>query len=78
MSTTLTSKCTLAGAVRAPGPRRAASWPIATRLAESLFVWLDRSRGRHHLHTLDDRMLQDIGLTRADVDFEVHKHFWTR
>jgi uncharacterized protein YjiS (DUF1127 family) len=79
MSTTLTSKCTLAGAVRDPGPRRtAAVWPIATALAELLSVWLDRARQRRQLHALDDRMLRDIGLTRADIEFEAHKHFWRR
>jgi uncharacterized protein YjiS (DUF1127 family) len=78
MSTTLTSKCTLAGAVRDPALRRAMGWPIATALIELFSVWLDRVRQRRQLYALDDRMLRDIGLTRADVEFEAHKHFWSR
>ena len=76
MSTTLTSKCTRAGAVRDPALRRAVGWPMATVLVALFSLWLDRVRGRRHLYTLDDRMLRDIGLTRADVEFEAHKHFW--
>jgi len=74
MSTTLTSKCTLAGG---PAPRRApAIESIAMGLLDLLSVWLDRARQRRHLQALDDRMLKDIGLTRADVEFEAHKRFW--
>ena len=76
MSTTLTSKCTLAGAVRDPALRRAVGWPVATTLVALFSRWLDRVRERRHLHALDDRMLRDIGLTRADVEFEAHKPFW--
>ena len=31
---------------------------------------------REHLASFDDRMLQDIGLTRADVEREYRKPFW--
>ena len=31
---------------------------------------------RHHLRELDDRMLRDVGLTRADVTRELSKPFW--
>ena len=73
MITTLTSKCTLAGSA----PRRiAAAAPIATHLLYLLSTWFDRARQRRQLHALDDRMLKDIGLTRADVDFEMGKRFW--
>ena len=76
MSTTLTSKRTRAGAVRDPALRRAVGWPITTALVELFSVWLDRRRQRRQLYALDDRMLRDIGLTRADVEVETHKHFW--
>lgn len=32
-------------------------------------------RARAHLEALDDRMLRDIGLTRADVDAELRRPF---
>ncbi|MBX6321735.1 MAG: DUF1127 domain-containing protein [Rhodospirillaceae bacterium] len=37
---------------------------------------VERARQRHALQSLDDRMLKDIGLTRADVEREVRKPFW--
>ena len=77
MSTTLTSKCTLAGAGRGAAPRRLG--PVAkfaTLLADRLSTWLRRGRERRDLGMLDDHMLKDIGVSRADVEFEVQKHFW--
>lgn len=38
--------------------------------------WYDRVASRNQLVNLDDRMLRDIGLTRADVDQELSKPFW--
>ncbi|MGF1625144.1 MAG: DUF1127 domain-containing protein [Alphaproteobacteria bacterium] len=35
-----------------------------------------RHRARLHLQTLDDRMLKDLGLSRADVSRESSKPFW--
>jgi uncharacterized protein YjiS (DUF1127 family) len=32
-----------------------------------------RHRSRLHLRALDDRMLRDIGVTRADVDAELRR-----
>lgn len=79
MITTLTSKCTLAGAAGGSAPRHTASaGRIALLLLDLLSTWFDRARQRRHLHALDDRMLKDIGLTRADVEFEAQKHFWMR
>ena len=40
------------------------------------YKWRERSRQRHALLRLDDRMLRDIGLSRADVDCEASKPFW--
>ena len=34
----------------------------------ALIKYLNSRRVRHRLHSLDDRMLKDIGLGRADVD----------
>jgi uncharacterized protein YjiS (DUF1127 family) len=41
-----------------------------------LLLWQGRARQRAHLAALDDRLLRDIGLTRADVERELLKPFW--
>jgi uncharacterized protein YjiS (DUF1127 family) len=40
--------------------------------------WRARARSRHLLQQLDDRMLRDVGLSRADVARECAKNFWQR
>ncbi len=40
------------------------------------FGWWDRARQRHYLLQLDDRLLKDVGLTRAGVEREAAKPFW--
>jgi len=40
--------------------------------------WMTRDRERRHLHGLSDRMLKDIGLSRADLEREAGKRFWRR
>ena len=42
----------------------------------TLREWRRRSRARAELAELDDRMLKDIGLTRADAEFLANKPFW--
>jgi uncharacterized protein YjiS (DUF1127 family) len=37
---------------------------------DSLLLWMEERRQRRHLRELDDRLLKDIGLTRADVERE--------
>jgi uncharacterized protein YjiS (DUF1127 family) len=61
----------LAGGVRTHRPGR----PLAQVLA-TLGEWRRRMREREQLARLDDRMLQDIGLTRADAEFLSDKPFW--
>jgi uncharacterized protein YjiS (DUF1127 family) len=57
------------GAIRASG---GAENPIMASFRE----WSRRGRERAQLARLDDRMLQDIGLTRADAEFLINKPFW--
>lgn len=45
-------------------------------LVDNLFTWQRRRADRLHLQSLDDHMLRDIGISRADVDAEVTKPFW--
>jgi uncharacterized protein YjiS (DUF1127 family) len=45
-------------------------------LLARLRYWHRRSIQRAELAALDDRMLKDIGLTRADVQREINKPFW--
>jgi uncharacterized protein YjiS (DUF1127 family) len=42
----------------------------------ALREWRRRSKGRAQLAMLDDRMLADIGVTRADAEFLANKPFW--
>jgi uncharacterized protein YjiS (DUF1127 family) len=42
----------------------------------TLREWRRRKNGRLELARLDERMLRDIGLTRAEVDYESNKPFW--
>lgn len=45
-------------------------------LAETVGLWIERSRTRRALAFLDDRQLEDLGLTRADQRQEGSKPFW--
>lgn len=38
--------------------------------------WWQRAQQRHALRDLDDRLLADIGVTRAAAKKEVMKFFW--
>ncbi len=38
--------------------------------------WGDRARQRSALAELDDRLLEDAGITRAQVAREIRKPFW--
>ena len=59
------------------GARRRSSWTHAAQRAVDLFlIWQQRARDRQQLQSLNDHMLRDIGLTRADVFAEASKPFW--
>lgn len=42
----------------------------------ALRLWRERSSQRHALSKLDDRLLDDIGLTREQARRERLKYFW--
>lgn len=46
------------------------------RVLATVLLWQARAHERHILGTLDDRMLRDIGLDRADISREADKPFW--
>jgi uncharacterized protein YjiS (DUF1127 family) len=46
------------------------------RVLRTLREWRRRARDRSQLAQLDDRMLRDIGLSRADAEFLSNKPFW--
>ena len=41
-----------------------------------LLLWQERASQRQALSSLDDRMLRDIGVTRAEAERESGKPFW--
>jgi uncharacterized protein YjiS (DUF1127 family) len=60
------------------GSRRVRYAPLgaAARVLATFREWRRRTRDRAQLAGLDDRMLRDIGLTRADAEFLSNKPFW--
>ncbi len=65
------------------GPRRpTAAWfgkillEAGRRAGRTLLTWQERDRQRHALAQLDARMLNDVGLSRAEVALELRKPFW--
>lgn len=45
-------------------------------LLDRIAAWFERSRQRRALAGLDERMLRDIGVSRADAIREAGKPFW--
>jgi len=43
---------------------------------ERLLLWQDRANQRKHLSMAEDHMLEDIGLTHAQVALEIKQPFW--
>jgi uncharacterized protein YjiS (DUF1127 family) len=46
------------------------------RYVTGLVDWWHNMRSRSELESLDDRCLQDIGMSRCTADFEAAKPFW--
>ena len=45
-------------------------------LCDTVCLWLERARQRQQMQRLSDQMLNDIGVSRADVFRECDKPFW--
>jgi uncharacterized protein YjiS (DUF1127 family) len=45
-------------------------------LGQTVSLWLRRLRERAELARFEERDLRDLGLTRADADYELRKPFW--
>ena len=54
----------------------AGSTPMTSRLASTLRLWRERARMRGELRRLDERVLEDIGLSVGEADREAAKPFW--
>ena len=66
-------------ASRDRSPQRQAVFALADAWDHAVATfhrWHRRTRERAELAALDDRMLKDIGLTRADAEFLSDKPFW--
>jgi len=73
---TLTS-CHAPALTAAPLGLRAALTAAVITAFGRLADWQSRASQRHHLASLDQRALGDLGLARADVEQEIRKPFWT-
>ncbi len=51
---------------------------FAANVSGGIKLWVRRSTERRLLGQMNHRMLQDIGLTSADVDKEIRKFFWQK
>ena len=49
---------------------------LVVTVPETLVAWQTRSEVRHAMGALDDRLLSDMGITRADALREAAKPFW--
>jgi len=45
-------------------------------LIEAPFVWLERVQDRRRMADLDDHLLRDIGLSRAEAERVAARPFW--
>lgn len=70
-----------------PSPAQPAFGPASTRFRSTMSLtarvsatvghWVARQRSRRALTKLDDRLLDDVGLSRTERSRETAKTFWT-
>jgi uncharacterized protein YjiS (DUF1127 family) len=51
-------------------------WVVVILPVEFLRHWQSKARDRKMLRQLDDKLLKDVGLTRADLDREYSRSFF--
>ena len=51
---------------------------FGTRATNVIRTWVRRSNDRRQLSQMNERMLNDVGLTRFDVSLETDKYFWQK
>lgn len=61
---------------QAPTTGRKTVWMLVNRAITVAMAWQRRQHERRHLSELDERLLRDMGLSRADVIIESSKPFW--
>lgn len=49
---------------------------FAVKVQTTVGTWIRRSKERRLLAVMNERLLQDIGLSRFDVEKEAAKYFW--
>ena len=82
MSVGIQKSRALSGLRTATGPTPAADISLKglsvliVNAMDTVLDWQDRARQRHRLGELDDHLLRDIGLSRADLERESSKPFW--
>ena len=51
---------------------------LIVKATDTVLDWQDRARQRHRLGEMDDHLLRDIGLSRADLEYEYLQAFLAR
>jgi uncharacterized protein YjiS (DUF1127 family) len=54
----------------------AAGWHFLPSWTNTMGIRLGRSQGRQDLSALDDRLLEDIGISREEALWNAGKPFW--
>ena len=60
----------------AAGPSRSLKVLLQTQWSHSIVLWRERANQRRALLRLDERLLRDIGVSRAEAIAEARKPFW--